>query len=175
MRRIPLRWALPIFNLAMDALLIAVFVVRLRYALSEIASYPNVRIGIDPRVPGLQEPFLLLTTANLPAGIMTLLGISTMGHDIAVPYDSSAFLWPALYELLALPFWFFVSRVPSAYWWCIASMIVRMVAFSVSFSSFWKAGPALQAIFWLIVAICTISAGLWRLTKRVRTRLRRAA
>jgi len=188
MRRIPLRWALPIFHLAMDALLVAAFVVTLRYGSPVVARFrtgpflpvaydPNVTMVIDPLSRGLpgSPGLVLLITANPPAGIITLLGLSTTGHDIYIPDNSGAFLWLAFYEFLALPFWCLMSRVPSAYWWCIASMIVRFVAFSVGFSRLAWTGPALQATFWLIVAICAIGAGLWQLTKCVRTHLRSAA
>jgi hypothetical protein len=176
MRRIPLRWALPIFHLATDAIIVAIFVVTLRSAFPPVSYYPNARMMIDPRSPGLQEPFLLLVTANLPAGITTLIALSTTGHDIDIPYDSKAFLWAGLYESLAVTFWCLISRAPSAYWWCIASMFVRLTACSIGFSRlFWGAGPALQASFWLIAAIYSTAVALWWLKKRVRTRLRSAA
>jgi hypothetical protein len=136
MRRIPLRWALPVFHIAMDAVLVAIFVVMLQYASPAIARFrtgpflpasydQNVTMVIDP----LQEPcLLLLTTANLPAGMITLLALSTTRDKLLIPYDSRGFLWVGFYESLAVAFWFFLSRTPSAHWWNVASMFVRNVA-----------------------------------------------
>lgn len=109
MKRIPLRWVLPVFHFAMDAALVATFVIALWHSSPAIAriphnyfravSYdPNVTMMINPRgAPGLQEPFFLLITANLPAGVITVSALSTIGHDVDLPYDSKAFLWAGLY------------------------------------------------------------------------------
>jgi hypothetical protein len=184
MKTIPLRWVLPTFHLAMDLILVAIFIAALGWLLNHplqsgffrpISYEQSVTMMIDPRAPGLMKPFSLLITGALPAGIISLFALSFTSHDINLPYDSRAFLWFGLYECLAVPLWLFVSRVPTAYWWGIASMFVRVMACLIGFSSFWGAGPGLQAAFWVIAMIYIITAGLWWLTMRVRSGRRGAA
>jgi hypothetical protein len=173
MRRIPLRWASPTFHLALDAILVAILVDGLLHMASATApfrtgpflpaSYDQNFTVFDPRSPGLVKPFSLLITGTLPAGIISLFALSFTGHDVNIPYDSRAFLWLAFYEFLAVPLWVFIGRKPSAFWWCIASIFVRTVACLIGFSGFWRAGPGLQAIFWLIATIYVIATGLWGL------------
>ena len=78
------------------------------------------------------------------------------------------------YEFLAVALWFLVSRVPSTYGWCVASIPVRVLACSIVASNIWWVGPGLQAALWVIAMIYAAAAGLWMLTKHVRTRLRSA-
>jgi hypothetical protein len=167
MRRIPLRFVLPVFHLTMDAALVAVFVLTLRCGFPPASYYPNARMVIDPRSPGLVKPFLLLNTGTLPAGIISLLALSTTGHDVDIPYDSRAFLWLALFEVLAASLWFFVGRMTTAYWWGATSMFLRIVASLIAFSRFWGAGPALQAMFWLVAMIYAAGQVFWWLAKRL--------
>jgi hypothetical protein len=92
MRKIPFRWALPVFHLAMDAALVAVFVAMLHPFLP-ISYDSNVTMMIEPRSPGLVKPFLLLTTGTLPTGFVSLLALSATGHDLDIPYGSKGWLW----------------------------------------------------------------------------------
>jgi hypothetical protein len=136
MRRVPFRWALPIFHLAMDAALVAVFVAMLHPFLP-ISYDQNVTMMIDPRSPGLVKPFLLLTTGALPAGFVSLLALFTIGHAFDIPYGSKGWLWFGFYEFLAVSLWFLISRIPSAYGWCAASMLFRVLACSIVGSNIW--------------------------------------
>lgn len=47
-------------------------------------------------------------------------------------------------------------------------MLVRLVACLIGLSSFWGAGPALQAAFGIVAAIYVVGRMLWRLAKRLR-------
>lgn len=187
MTRIPLRWALPVFHLAIDLILVAILIdallhmepgiARFRGGLFLAVSYDQgITMMIDPRAPGLREPFFLLITGTFPAGIFSLFALVRTGHGFDIPFDSRAFLWFGFYECLAASLWFFISRVPAAYWWGIASAFVRIVACLTGLSSlFWEAGPGLQAIFWLVAMLYAVAQMLWWFAKRVRIRLRSAA
>jgi hypothetical protein len=74
MKGIQFRWALPIFHLAMDLILVAILIDTMRHARPAIAesrtgpfvpvSYSQYRTVIDFRGPGLLKPFLLLATGT---------------------------------------------------------------------------------------------------------------
>lgn len=125
MRRIPLRWTLPIFHLTIDLVLVVFLIFKLSWLSNHppesgffrpVSYHQNVTVLIEPRAPGLVKPFSLLITAALPAGAISLFVLSFAGHDVYLPYDSRAFLWLALYEVLAVSIWVSISSPPTAYW-----------------------------------------------------------
>ena len=175
MKRIPSRWALSIFHLAMDLMLVAVLVARLRDAVDHpplarfraqpflATAYEQPFERFDPRGPAFIEPVLLLITGTLPAGIVSILVMGAAGNFPDMPYNPTSLLWLGFYEALATSFWFFASRAPSARWWCVSSIFVRILACSITSSRFQRAGPGIQAVFWLIVAIYITTVGICRL------------
>lgn len=178
MKGIQFQWVLPIFHLAMDAILVAILIAALRYVVdhppeAEFTARPLVPVvdqlcytRFDPRAsPLLAGPFLLLVTANAPAGLVLVLALVTAGNDLSIPYGSKGFLWLGLYEILAVPVWLFFGRLPHGRRWGLASIFVRLTAGSIRVFEDLGLGVGLQLLFWLVAAIYS---GFW-FVRRIRS------
>jgi hypothetical protein len=130
MKRIPFRWILPMFHLAMDAILVSILIVQANepgYVGStnntmKPASYPQ-EVGSDPRF-----------------------GVG-------------------IFEGVAMPFWFLLGwiadRGPAVTCrWCLALLLVRILAISAIASRYRDIGWRLQVLFWLGASIYAIASGI---------------
>jgi hypothetical protein len=177
--RIPFRWALPIFHLAVDLVLTTLLVVQLLAWINHpsesgfnrrpyvAASYnPQVRYVLDPRSPGSIGASILLITGTLPAGIISSMTLFATRGQLDIPYG--CLIWFGLFESLAIPMWFFAGRTPAAYSWCIASIGVRVLASLTVVSRLWGWGAGLQFLFWVSAMLYTFAVGARWIIKRFR-------
>jgi hypothetical protein len=177
--RVPFRWALPIFHLAMDLILVVMLMVQLlrwmnhpnesgsnRGLFVPVSYDRHVQYVFDGRSPGSIGPTSLLITGTLPAGVISCVTLFATRGQLDIPYG--CLIWLGLFEGIAAPLWLFASRIPTAYDWCLASICVRVLAVLTVLSKLWGVGAGLQVLFWVTATFYAFAVGVRWTIKRFR-------
>jgi hypothetical protein len=171
MKRIPFRWALPIFHLAMDAVLVVILVI----AANSEREPQELILHNQPIMDTPPNPaYKLLVTSTLPADMIAsqfIRGATDIGRR------PIGWWWLSLFEALSIPFWFVIGWIADrgqrvVCGWVIVFAVTRIMAILLGAAPPWKVGAGLQMLLWFGATINLIGVGLWWLMAHVRPHLR---
>ena len=113
-----------------------------------------------------RSPFEVLVSSTLPAGLLSQWAMD----DKAKTID---WKWLAIFEGVAAPFWFLIGWIVdrgqiAIYRWSLCLVIIRIVAISLSSSTYRNVGWRFQVVFWLAATVYSFIAGIFWLMRRIR-------
>lgn len=190
MRRVPLRWFLPIFHFVMDLILVSVLILDERAELrrekrpstlrtSDAAVRPIALtqesgvVEFDPRfIYREPSPPLALFASAAPLTTLVLSWMMPQADLQRIAWRPIEWWWLAAYEATAVLLWILLGsaadrNLKAVYRWCLALIMIRLFALAIVASPIWKLGPVLQVLFWLSAIIALVADSLWRLTRRI--------
>ena len=160
-------WALPIFHIAMDSILVALMVIA---ASSEPELQRMIRAGQTVMDTPPCSPCRLLAASAPPASILASRFSRRASEEIG--WSRTGWLWLGLFEAIAIPFWFLLGWISdrgqaAVLRWCLALVAIRVVAIALVGSRYraW-----VQVFFWAGVVIYSVVAGIYRLAQLTRSR-----
>ena len=146
MKRIQLRWALPIFHLAMDSILVALMVIA---ANSEPELQRMIRSGQMVMDTPPCPPCRLLAASVPPGSILASRFSGGSSEEIG---------------------WISDRGQTAVLRWCLALVAIRIVEVALVGSRYRGVGWSLQVFFWVGAAVYAVISGTYRLAQRTRSR-----